>query len=205
MKAPPSNLRIWLFSFLNSSSTVMLQHGAGIDGTKIGEYLGDYAFIVKWFLPDITLGLMGKNDYASIYGTVVHELAHASHFQSVGKDYWNKYIDYIISSFVASGFETYGSGSEDGAGYCEVSETWAYYLETEFYRMRYPDSGAVFGTSWWFYPQIFCYLDDMGLGMYKIAQALVPEVVDRKTLQEKLIALYPEFKTNIMLAFNRYI
>jgi hypothetical protein len=205
MPAPPANLRIWIFPFIASSSAVMMQQGAAVDETKIGEYLGDYAFIVKWFLPDVTLGLKDKNDYASIYASTVHELAHATHFQQVGTEYWNKYIDYIITSFVSSGFETYGSGSGSDAGYCCVSEMWAYYLETKFYRMRYRDSGAAFGTSWWFCPQIFYYLDDLGLDYYKIARALVKGIVDRDTLQSKLIALYPEFKTNIMLAFNRYL
>ena len=204
MKAPPANLRIWIFPFLDSSSTVMMQQGAAIDNTKIGEYLGDYAFIVKWFLPDVTLGLKNSEDYASIYACTVHELAHASHFQSVGKAYWDKYIEFILTSYLSSGFETYGTGSEENAGLCEVSEMWAYYVETKFYRMRYPDSEAVFGTSWWFHPQIFCYLDDMGLGYLKISRALVSGITDRKALQEKLIALYPEFKTNIMVAFNRY-
>ena len=30
-------------------------------------------------------------------------------------------------------------------------------------------------------------------------------ITDRDKLRSKLIALYPEFKTNIMLAFNRYM
>ena len=205
MTPPPSNLRLWTFPVLKPSSAVMMQQGAAIDSTKIGEYLGEYAFIVKWFLPDITLGLMNKSDYASIYASTVHELAHASHFQQAGKEYWNKYIDFIISSYISSGFETYGTGSEAGAGYCAVSEMWAYYIETLFYRKRYPDSETTFGTSWWFSPQILCYLDDLGLDYFKISRALAEGITDRDKLRSKLIALYPEFKTNIMLAFNRYM
>ena len=48
-------------------------------------------------------------------------------------------------------------------------------------------------------------LDDRGLDHYNIFKALVPAVTDRETLQQKLLSLYPEFKTNIMLAFNRYL
>lgn len=204
MKAPPSNLRLWIFNKLNSSSTIMMQHGAGVDNTIIGKYLGDYAVIAKWFLPDITIGTKGKDDYASIYSATVHELAHASHYQQVGKGYWDKFIAFILSSFVSSGFVTYGTGGEEDAGICEVSEMWAYYMETKLYRERYPDSQAIFGTSWWFYPQIFLYLDDRGLSRYQISKALPEGVTDRDLLREKLLVLYPEFKTNILLAFNRY-
>ena len=204
MKAPPSNLRIWIFKNLSSSSAVMMQHGAGVDNTKIGKFLGQYSSIIKWFLPDLTIGVKDKNDYASIYATAIHELAHASHFQQVGTAWWDKLMEYVITSFVTSGMTSYGTGGESNAGYCEVAEMWAYYVQTRIYRLRYPDSSASFGTSWWFYPQIFYYLDDLGLNRYKISQALTPKVTDRESLKESLLTLYPEFKTNILLAFNRY-
>ena len=204
IKAPPGNLRIWIFRNLTSGSAVMMQHGAAIDKTKIGEYLGEYATIVKWFLPDITLGLKECTDYASVYAQTIHELAHSSHFMQVGKEYWNKYVEFILNSFVSSGFVSYGSGSEPDAGYCEVGEMWAYYIQTKLFRERYPGNGQSFGTSFWFYPQIFHYLDERGLGRYKLFQALQPTITDRDLLRDKLLTLYPEFKTNIMLAFNRY-
>lgn len=204
MKAPPSNIRIWIFRNLSSSSAVMMQHGAGIDNTKVGKLLGEYSSIIKWFLPDITLGIKDRYDYASIYAATVHELAHASHFQQVGKAWWDKLMENVMTSFVTAGMTAYGTGGETYAGYCEVAEMWAYYMETKLYRNRYPGSSASFGTSWWFYPQIFYYLDEMGLGRYKIFQALTTSVTDRDSLRESLLSLYPEFKTNIMLAFNRY-
>ena len=205
MKAPPSDLRVWIFKNLSVSSAVMMHHGAAIDDTKIGKFLGEYSSIVKWFLPDITLGLKDYNDYASIYAVTTHELAHTSHFQVVGKSYWNKLIEHVITSFVSAGMTAYGTGGEPYAGLCEVAEMWAYYVETSIYRLRYPGSTASFGTSWWFYPQIFYYLDERGLGRHKIFQALTTSAVDRDSLRESLLTLYPEFKTNIMLAFNRYI
>ena len=81
---------------------------------------------------------------------------------------------------------------------------WAYYMQTRLYRERYPESDTVFGTSYWFYPQIFNYLDERGLTCYKAFNALQPTVIDRDLLQEKLVNLYPEAKTMILLAFNRY-
>lgn len=205
IKAPPANLRLWLFSAFGSSSAMMLHHGAGVDHELVKKYLGDWAPVVKWFLPDVTIGYKNYDDYDSIYATVVHELAHASHFQQVEKAWWDILIEYTLTSYVESGLMTYGTGGEENAGYCEVAEMWAYYLSSKFYRERYPRSAAMFGTSYWFYPQIFSYLDDRGLDYFKIYQSLVPTVTDRDKLRDKLLALYPDFKTNILLAFNRYL
>ncbi|MBR0174076.1 MAG: hypothetical protein IJQ22_01055, partial [Bacteroidales bacterium] len=205
IKTPPSNLRLWIFQQLGVSSTVMMQHGAGVDNTLIKKYLGDWAPVVKWFLPDITLGFKGELDYASMYATTVHELSHASHFQQVDKEWWDKLIEFNLTGYVTSGLMTYGTGGEEYAGYCEVAEMWAYYLSSKFFRMRYPGTSAMFGTSYWFFPQVLYYLDEKGLDYFKIFQALVPAVTDRDKLRDKLLTLYPEFKTNILLAFNRYL
>ena len=206
IKTPPANLRLWIFQQLGASSTIMMQHGAGVDNSElVKKYLKDWVPVVKWFLPDITLGFKYEDDYASMYASTVHELAHASHFQQVDKDWWDKLIEYNLTGYLTSGLMTYGTGGEEYAGYCEVAEMWAYYLSSKFFRMRYKGSAAMFGTSYWFYPQLLYFLDDKGLDFYKIFQALVPAVTDRDTLKDKLLALYPEFKTNILLAFNRYL
>ena len=122
----------------------------------------------------------------------------------VGAAYWNILEEFILKSFVTSGFVTYGNGTEENHGYCEVAEMWAYYLQTRLYHDRYPESDTAFGTSFWFYPQILNYMDERGIGIYKVFNALVPSVTDRDKLQEKLISLYPDAKTMILLAFNRY-
>ena len=85
---------------MDSSSAVMMRHGAFIDGSLIAKFLGDYASLVKLFLPDITLGFKGKTAYSTLYSETCHELAHASHFEQLGKYYWDKYINFIISSIV---------------------------------------------------------------------------------------------------------
>ena len=204
IKTPPSNLRLWLFQNLNTGSAVMLQQGAYIDSSTIGEYLGEYSFLVKIFLPDITLGLRGLESYSQIYALATHEMAHASHFMQAGKKFWDNYIRYIVKSFVTSGGTTYGTGSGDGSGYCEVGEMWAYYVQTKLYRERYKESTAVFGTSFWFSPQILLYMDDRGLDRFKLFSAFTSDVNDRNSLQTKLVSLYPEEKTVINHAFSRY-
>lgn len=204
IKTPPTNLRIWLFQHLNASSAVMLQQGAFVEGSLIKEFLGEYIPLVEMFLPDITLGLKSAARYSDIYNMTVHEMAHASHFMQVGKAFWDPYIKFIMTSFVKSGFVTYGVGTEANHGYCEVGEMWAYYAQTQLYRERYPDTSVVFGTNFWFSPQIFLYLDDRGLNRFKIFNALTSDITDKNKLQDTLLSLYPEMKSTINQAFGRY-
>lgn len=204
MKTPPSNLRIWLFQGLRTSSAIMMHQGCAIDDGLVGEYLGVYAELLKIFLPDITIGVKDRDDYASVYSTASHELAHASHFMQAGEDYWNHYIVFILKSFITSGFVTYGVGTEDDHGYCEVGEDWAYYIQSLIYRNRYGDQSKVFGSSFWFYPQAFLYMDERGLNRFKIYNALTSDVTDTGILKRKLLYLYPESRSLILSAFGRY-
>jgi hypothetical protein len=201
---PPANTRFWLFQKLDVSSAVMLQHGAILDNSLISDFLGPYKELVKMFVPDITLGLDGKDDYSSIYRATCHELAHASHFSQVKTDYWDNYIAYIMTSYVTSGGMTYGNGSEPNSGYCEIGEMWAYFMESIMYKDRYGGSAPSFGNSFWFYPQIFRYMNERGMSCSQILKALVGQVHSREMLQDKLCELYPDDKSMIEQVFNRY-
>ena len=182
----------------------MLHHGAVLSNAQIASYLGNYAVLIKFLLPDITLGTSGKADYRSIYSDVCHELAHASHFTKVGTKYWNEYIWYIIESFIASGGVTYGDGTGTRAGYCEIGEMWAYYLESRMYKDRYGGSFPTFGTSFWFYPQIFRYLDERGVTESQMFAVLNADVTDKSKLKNALLAAYPARKAMIEQVFSRY-
>ena len=201
---PPRDLRIWIFNGMESSSSSMLHHGAVIDNKLWRDYLGVYAEIIKYFLPDITLGTGKESTYAEIYSVTVHELAHATHYAQAGNSYWDKFIHYIISSFVTSGGVTYGNGTGSDAGYCEVGEMWAYYLESKMYSERYGVAMPNFGTSFWFYPQIFRYLEERGLTRSQMSKALLSDVNSREKLKNKLIELYPEREAMIGSVFERY-
>lgn len=202
---PPANLRLWILKDLGISASIMLQQGVGIDNTIVGDYLGEYAFLVKMLLPDVILGLKGKNEYSGIYAEALHEFAHASHFSNVSTSYWNTLMTFLLKSFITSGFARYGTGTEENHGYCEVAEMWAYYAQTRLYRDRYPDSEAIFGTNYWFYPQIFLYMDERGLGMDKIFPTLTSDITDTDSLYKKLWFYYPECdKSIINPAFKRY-
>ena len=39
---------------------------------------------------------------------------------------------------------------------------WGYFNESKMYKERYGGTVPSFGTSYWFYPQIFRYLDERG-------------------------------------------
>lgn len=202
--APPSDLRIWIFPQLEASSAIMMHHGTVVENAMIASWLGVYTKVVSFFAPDITIGTNGVSSYKDLYTITSHELAHASHFAKVGKQWWNKYIAFIITSFLSSKGQTYGTGTENGAGYCEVGEMWAYYIQSKIHKDRYGGNMPSFGTSWWFYPQIFRYLDERGVPAADIYEALCPEVTDRRLLKNELESLYPGKVTVIEQVFSRY-
>ena len=200
---PPYDLRIWIFHSLEPSSAVMLHHGSIVESQLISKFLGDFASLIKYFSPDITIGAKDKNDYASLYSTVCHELAHSSHFAQVGTGYWNKYIKYILENYVKTG-DPYGDGLSADAGYCGLGESWAYYLESMMYKERYGGSVPTYGTSYWFYPQIFRYLDERGLTRSDMFSVLEGNITTKADLMSSLIRNFPHKRTVIEQVFNRY-
>ena len=204
LSMPPSDLRLWIFKGMKASSAVMLHHGAILSNLHIDKFLGKYASLIKFLLPDITIGTSGMDDYRSIYSAVCHELAHASHFSKAGTTYWNDYIWYIMESFVKTGGMTYGDGAGDKAGHCYVGESWAYYLESRMYKDRYGGQFPTFGTSYWFYPQIFRYLDERGFTVSEMFSVLDNDVTDRVALKSAFIDAFPLKKTVIEQVFSRY-
>lgn len=201
---PPSDLRIWLFNGIQASSAVMMHHGAVVRSNLIESFLGKFAGILEYFLPDITIGTKNIGNYKVLYSSTTHELAHASHFSKVGVSYWDTYIRYIMESYVTDGGMTYGDGSGITAGYCEIGEMWAYYLESKLYKERYGGGFPTFGTSYWFYPQIFRYLDERGVETSDIFSVLNKDVTTRSGLKAALTTSFPEERTVIEQVFSRY-
>lgn len=204
ISAPPSDLCIWIFHNQGASSAVMVHHGAMLQRELIKTFLGEYASLIEFFAPDITLGLDDKDEYRRIYSTTCHELAHASHFMKVGTGFWDEYIKYIITSYIKSGGMTYGDGLLIGAGYCEVGEMWGYYLESRMYKDRYGGSFPSFGTSFWFRPQIFRYLDERGISTADIFDVLDASITSKGALKDALMLSYPAKRDIIEQVFNRY-
>lgn len=202
--APPQDLRIWIMQHSNASSTPMIQQGAVMDTRLVSEVLKEYKQVVQMFAPDMTLGVKDMEDYASIYLMATHELAHASHYVQVGNAYWDKYIQYVMTSFVKHGGNMYGSRDTAGSGYCEIGEMWAYYLEDRVSRDRYGKAASSTWNQYWFSPQILTSLDERGLNRSKIFDSLRRDVADLMSLREKLMELYPDDRYMIEQVFDRY-
>ncbi len=201
---PPADLRFWIFPSMAASSSAMLHHGTSVTDAQISRFWGYLLKIVRYFLPDITIGTKNSDSYASIYASVCHELAHASHFSQVGADYWNRYIAYIIQSYITQSGNCYGDGIGKGAGECGVGEMWGYYLSSVMFQERYGGAVPSFGNSFWFHPQIFRYLDERGIERADIFQALQEDVNSVETLKYALIGQIPEKRSLIEQVFNRY-
>ena len=199
--APPKNLRFWILNILKPSCSLMMHHGAMLDTKLVSNYLGVYKAIVRVFAPDIVIGSKDKNGlYPELYTTAYHELAHASHFAKVGTGYWDKFATYILSSYMMTG-SCYGSGNGEDAGYCEVGEMWAYYVENMNYKEKY-GTNPQHGYSYWFRPEIFVSLEEGGMTRAEIFSALKSDVTDLESLQKELLSLYPSKKSLITKAFK---
>ena len=61
-----------------------------------------------------------------------------------------------------------------------------------------------YGTSYWFYPQIFRYLDERGLKRSDIFSVLGPGVTSKEELKNALILNFPQKRTVIEQVFGRY-
>ena len=201
---PPKDLRFWIFDNLSASSASMLHHGAYLENSILKDYLGGYLSLVELFLPDITIGTK-LSGYGAIYSAVQHELAHASHYARVGNEYWAPYIKYVIRSFVLEGGIAYGSGTKEGAGYCGVSEMWAYFLESSLFKDRYGGAIASYGNRFWFQPDIFTYLYERGLSRGQLFRALKADVTGIDDLRESLVALYPHLEDVIGQTFDYFV
>ncbi len=202
--APPSKLRLWIFQKMSSSSAPMLRHGTVLDQGIFKSFLGEYASLIAVFLPDITLGVKDMDCYADIYSVTIHELAHTSHYAVVGNDYWDTYIYYIVNSFFKNGGADYGTGEGKGAGNCEVGESWAYFMQSLLYNDRYGGEMPSYGMNYWFHPQIFRYLNERGLTVSQLFEALQKDVTSADELKSKLLTLYPSQSSLIEQVFTRY-
>jgi hypothetical protein len=72
------------------------------------------------------------------------------------------------------------------------------------YKERYGGSVPTYGSSYWFYPQIFRYLDERGLGKSDIFSVFDENVVTKSDLKAALIRSFPHKSAVIEQAFGRY-
>jgi hypothetical protein len=149
---PPKHLNIWLTNEIlpnNTASACLLKQ---IGNTSIVSAVVDIWIcnianpssilckrILTQFLPDITIGYnhsnFNFNDRVSSF--FFHELAHTSHYQNVGNNFWLAYINYIILH------NGYGNSSSNNNDRVIVSEGWADYIENVFVDFKYGTSISI--------------------------------------------------------------
>ena len=203
---PPKDFRIWNLPFWEGELPDMLHQGVIFDTYEpLSSALGEFAAIAKLIHADVLSGYKGASTYEEIYALGLHAFAHGGHFSQVGKDWWSDYTEYAAGSLISSTLKNpYGARDDDGYNYCEVAETYAYYCQSMLYRKHYRESAAVFGTHWWFAPQLLMFLDERGLGLDKLPSMFTSEVTDMDVLHDKLLSYYPSFKSVINEAYTRY-
>lgn len=131
---PSSKMRINVTNGTGPAAAPMLQKTWGFIGynshASVSNFFANLGFGVintasyffKWVLPDIWIQANSSNGTAKVFSTTFHEMAHASHFEKVGGDYWAKYISYIIT------YGSYGDGKGRNAGLCALGEAWGYHM-----------------------------------------------------------------------------
>jgi hypothetical protein len=81
---------------------------------------------------------------------------------------------------------------------------WAYFAESLMYKDRYGGSFPTFGTSYWFYPQIFRYLHERGVSCREIFDVLDTSVKSKMELKAALISSLPSDRVTVEQVFSRY-
>ena len=76
--------------------------------------------------------------------------------------------------------------------------------ESMMYKERYGGSVPTFGNTYWFYPQLFRYLDERGVGRSDIFSVLEGNVTSKDELKSALIRNFPQKRTVIEQGFGRY-
>lgn len=210
---PVKNLRICAIPFdLNdwNASTPMFRHFFNM-GTFC-DFISTYHIfsaiaVLGLILPDM-LVYMPNHSTQSIYRTMFHELAHASHYTQVGNEYWGKYIKGIIFNF------GYGSDTNaTNAGYIGIGEMWGSYAEYMLYNYYWGHYENLSGINLsfvpdadeWYKPQIPYYLSQLPikqLDSCRIFQYLTPVDTNHKYLRDTLMLLFPGFGTDINNIFD---
>ena len=128
---PDRNLRILATNGDGSSSAPMLTKTWGVIGltthsqvatfllkaNRISIALNAVSLFIRFISPDVIIEANSNQGTATLYNSVFHELAHASHFEKVGSSYWTKYINYIIT------YGSYGDGTGANVGICALGST----------------------------------------------------------------------------------
>ncbi len=124
---PKNHLNILNLASDGDAAAPMLQKQSyPFVGIFYEEFLG--GITVSALLPDI-VNKYGLNEPSNVFtNTLVHELAHASHYAVVGEAYWNKFRTHIVLNLGYGTFGEFTIGSNPGT--VALGEAFANYVET---------------------------------------------------------------------------
>lgn len=194
---PPNDIVFWAWKRKKGNwtgCTPMFQHGHAANATK--KILNTLGLQYRDILPDIFIYKF--DNMQTLYTTIFHELAHASHHQSVGRDYWNIEMTEIVLNGCS-----YGDHTTMTNGIVGVVEMWGnYFGEYVCYPACYPTVSYTFSDTHWFKPQIMVDLQSKGFTPYAIFKGLNIRAVDHYSYKKQLINLYPNSKNDIEKCFS---
>ena len=201
---PPTYLRIWIYPMNNGwFGCAPMGRQINMSPQLFTNYLAIASFnptnAVRWVLPDIFV-MSQSTSTCNFYGSLWHELAHASHYSSVGASYWLNYISGIVSH------TGYGDDSTGyNCGYIGVGEMWAKCFE-DIVGQHYLNDNYDITQPYWFKPFILTELHfDLGFTPHQIYEALNSSSINRVSLiKEQLIADYPNQSSTIIQKFAYY-
>ena len=198
IQKPASDLRIKAIeSGEKVAATLMMKHGMafyatiaqiieflnGINSGHIctGPRLSLLSLTLQLFLPDIMVCGAEQRSSSSFYGSVMHELSHASHFQQLGTTnparclWWRDVFSYEASCLINYS-EPYGFSTDFGNGLCGVTEMWAHAASDVLLKNKY---NAYYPTKYWFKNKALEHLFDNGIISIKNAfDVLSPQVTN---------------------------
>ena len=222
---PPDNLKIWVFSSKSTMGATMMLHHGVLSFTNVG-HLASFLCIVHsleaaivssaiqllitWLGPDITISAGRNVTEPQLYGTVCHELSHASHYMKNGTNnidraaWWADVFNYELGRTLSSfSTEPYG---EDGIGAdaekAGLTEAWAYAIEG----ITRKNAAALYGdpldtlnfSPTWFNPHaLYDLMARSGFSLQMIFNHLGPYTTTPGQLRQRLISAYPDLEDTI--------
>jgi hypothetical protein len=157
----PDNINLWVTTsnWFRSSTAPMLN--------KLTDPLQTQALLTTFIVPPLTPGSIAKKAFAvllnyapdvaitinnnstngpareahDIIGVTFHELAHAVHYNKVGRNYWLPIIPTYVGNFASTG-TPYGNKAGSGAGLVAVTESWGFFIGNTFTDIKYSTIGS---------------------------------------------------------------
>ena len=211
ISTPPNGIKILSTPYTDGGSSAPMLRKVGVNAhTFLQWYMffrnfntglvpATLTMLLRYCAFDISIDT-SVLDYSTIFCSVNHELSHASHYSVVGRPFWKKYINYIIS--YGSFDNPYGSGTGTNAELCGIGEMWGYFMGIIQANESRGSNYLISAPTTWIKPQVFGDLYNNGvLSKKQIFDSLTSNVKTYDALVERMYDLYPLKADEIESAF----